>query len=62
MTPGNGGKRGQGIRLRLGRPDTLNKTSIKPVGYGERFVKRRGLFCISSGDTMSFSLREPAGP
>jgi hypothetical protein len=33
---------------------TLNNTSIKPVGYGERFVKRRGLFCISSDDTMSF--------
>jgi hypothetical protein len=24
----------------------LNKTSIKPVGYGERFVKRLGLFCL----------------
>ena len=27
----------------------LNKTSIKPGGYGERFVKRRGLFCLAGG-------------
>jgi hypothetical protein len=26
---------------------SLNKTSIKPAVYGERFVKRRGLFCVS---------------
>ena len=25
----------------------LNKTSIIPAGYGERFVKRRGLFCMT---------------
>ena len=24
----------------------LNKRSTKPVAYGERFVKRRGLFCL----------------
>ncbi len=29
------------------RGDALNKTSIKPVGYGERFVKRRGLFSVA---------------
>src|ERR1700722_7589872 len=26
---------------------TLNKTSIKPAVYGERFVKRRGLFSVA---------------
>jgi hypothetical protein len=26
---------------------TLNKTSIKPVSYAERFVKRRGLFSVA---------------
>src|SRR6266436_8553950 len=26
---------------------TLNKMSIKPASYGERFVKRRGLFCMT---------------
>src|SRR5262249_9404986 len=25
----------------------LNETSTKPAGYGERFVKRRGLFSVS---------------
>jgi hypothetical protein len=25
----------------------LNKRSTKPVAYGERFVKRRGLFCLT---------------
>src|ERR1700690_3076768 len=25
----------------------LNKTSTKPAPYGERFVKRRGLFCLA---------------
>ena len=28
-------------------PRTLNKTSIKPAVYGERFVKRHGLFCMT---------------
>jgi len=31
----------------LRRPPTLNKTSIKPAVYGERFVKRRGLFSVA---------------
>src|SRR5689334_5263036 len=26
---------------------SLNKTSMTPVGYAERFVKQRGLFCIA---------------
>jgi len=25
----------------------LNKTSMKPAGYSERFVKRHGLFCLA---------------
>jgi hypothetical protein len=29
------------------RPRILNKTSIKPAVYGERFVKRRGLFSMT---------------
>src|SRR6185312_1081262 len=29
------------------RPRTLNKTSIKPAVYGEPFVKRHGLFCMT---------------
>jgi hypothetical protein len=29
------------------RPRTLNKTSIKPAVYAERFVKRRGLFSVA---------------
>jgi hypothetical protein len=29
------------------RRHTLNETSIKPAIYGERFVKRRGLFCMT---------------
>src|ERR1700732_1143634 len=31
----------------LFHPRTLNKTSTKPVVYGERFVKRRGLFSLA---------------
>src|SRR5207342_1235635 len=42
-------------RTTLGRPSrvfegvaaALNKTSIKPDLYGERFVKCRGLFCLA---------------
>jgi hypothetical protein len=30
----------------LGGRRSLNKRSTKPVAYGERFVKRRGLFCL----------------
>src|SRR3982074_2046339 len=30
-----------------GRVPALNKTSRKPAVYGERFVKRRGLFSIA---------------
>ena len=34
--------------FRAGPPiTTLNKTSIKPAVYGERFVKRRGLFLLA---------------
>src|ERR1700723_1888479 len=29
------------------RPRTLNKTSIRPAVYGERFVKRHGLFSLT---------------
>jgi hypothetical protein len=29
------------------RPRSLNKTSIKPAVYAERFVKRRGLFSLT---------------
>jgi hypothetical protein len=29
------------------RAGTLNKTSIKAAVYAERFVKRRGLFCLA---------------
>src|SRR5260221_3874228 len=35
-----------GGTMRL-RSATLNKTSIKPAAYGERFVKRRRLFCVA---------------
>jgi hypothetical protein len=31
----------------LGRASVLNKRSIKPAGYGERFVKRHGLFSVA---------------
>ncbi len=50
-------------RQQLRRPH-LNKTSIKPAVYGERFVKRRGLFCDDSGiaSRCRFKLRKPAGP
>ena len=43
---------------------TLNKTSIKPTVYGERFVKRHGLFSVDSGiaSRCRFKLRKPAGP
>ena len=38
----------QPMRLKLNeRRRALNKTSIKPAVYGERFVKRRGLFCLA---------------
>jgi hypothetical protein len=42
---------------------TLNKTSIKPAVYGERFVKRHGLFFVSgaSGHGDGVGLRKPAG-
>jgi hypothetical protein len=43
------------------RASTLNETSIKPVGYGERFVKRRGLFSLSVASTQVSSLRRPEG-
>src|SRR5258708_36376330 len=39
-----------GGTMRL-RSATLNKTSIKPAVYGERFVKRRGLFCVALAST-----------
>jgi hypothetical protein len=40
---------------------TLNETSIKPARYGERFVKRRGLFSLSVHRANSlFRLRKPA--
>jgi hypothetical protein len=35
------------MTLLVTAPGTLNKTSIKPAVYGERFVKRRGLFSIA---------------
>ncbi|WP_271544647.1 hypothetical protein [Bradyrhizobium sp. CCBAU 45321] len=34
---------------------SLNKSSMKPAGYGERFVKRRGLFCVAGDEPSSFS-------
>jgi hypothetical protein len=39
------------------RARTLNKASIKPAVYGERFVKRRGLFCMTvTSRQMSFEV------
>jgi hypothetical protein len=48
---------------KVGGRGGLNKTSIKPALYGERFVKRRGLFSVLGHRiTMSlFRLRKPAG-
>src|SRR6266436_42050 len=41
---------------------TLNKMSIKPAAYGERFVKRRGLFCMTVASRCRFyRLRRLAG-
>jgi hypothetical protein len=41
---------------------TLNKTSTKPVIYGERFFKRRGLFFITVASRYGVvGLRRPAG-
>ena len=37
-------------RSALAGAGSLNKTSIKPACYGERFVKRRGLFCLSGDE------------
>ena len=38
----------------------LNKRSIEPALYGERFVKRRGLFSLSVTFTsLGFGLRKP---
>ena len=34
-------------RRKIRRAAGLNKRSIKPAGYSERFVKRRGLFCLA---------------
>jgi phosphatidylserine/phosphatidylglycerophosphate/cardiolipin synthase-like enzyme len=34
------------FRRRSSRSAPLNKTSTKPVVYGERFVKRRGIFSL----------------
>ena len=40
----------------------LNKTSTKPAVYGERFVKRRGLFSLAvASRQVSFSLRSRQG-
>jgi hypothetical protein len=34
----------------------LNKTSTKPAAYGERFVKRRGLFCMTVASRCRFQV------
>jgi hypothetical protein len=43
-------------------PQLLNETSTIPASYGERFVKRRGLFCLAVTFVAEvWSLRKPAG-
>jgi hypothetical protein len=47
VDPKGWGRAGVGALATASRPRNLNKTSIKPAVYGERFVKRRGLFCLA---------------
>jgi hypothetical protein len=60
-----GGVTGKQVRVIPGPlAPSLNKTSTNPAVYGEPFVKRHGLFCMTVAPRHGavFKLRKPAGP